>query len=466
MHDSPMTYVAGTIWDPFTTSDPAPAGSSRAREEAAFVEQPRNLTTEVRESVSRSIQDTWPRSVAVLLEAAVTWVSGCPHIGQRPLFRRSKVVYTVEAFGGFVLVVLLGHLAVEARLWAVLPLLWLVLVGRGWALFNIFHHATHDNLFASKRVNRVLAFWSSILSFSSSLDSYRKEHIQSHHTRAMCTYQDEEAAFMPLGFPPGLPKSYYVRRLAWINLTPWTYLLYTRYRLWDWQRSEPLYRKAAVWLFAAALLVGAFRIELMTSLILAYLVPMFVVFNVTGLLGTFSEHHWGTLLDQPARLRMVLLQQSRFLLDPAPERTLPLARRVRGWVCWSLRMALYHLPVRVAVLPGDSMHHDHHHRHPRTEDWTNSTYERLDHVVNGCPGFASTPHTHAWSLGEAIGRVFTRMAAAPHPDLGTADLDLGTADLAAEDRPASPARSGSAGASRADRALAGAGGGYPGVVGG
>jgi fatty acid desaturase len=409
---SKMTADTMGRWDPFqtdTTDIPA------ARQHAVFVERERNVTTEVRESVSRAIRRTLPRPLAVPLEAFVTWVCGCPHHGQKPLVRRTKVVYTVEAFGGFAVTVALGALAVDARLWYVLPVLWLVLAGRTWSLFNIFHHATHDTLFASRRVNRVLAFCTSLVSFSSSLDSYRKEHIQSHHTRAMCTYGDQEAVFVPLGFPPGLPKRYYYRRLAYLLLTPWTYLLYTRYRLWDWLRGEPWPRKLTVWGYAVGLVAGAYWFHLVPELILAYVVPLFVVFNVTGLLGTFSEHHWGTLLDQPARLRLVLLQQSRFLLDEAPDESLPRWRRTRAWALWWVRLLGYHLPVRVAVLPGDSIHHDHHHRHPRTEQWTMSTYERLDHLENGCPGFAGYPHTHAWSLGEAIDRVFTRMSAAPLP---------------------------------------------------
>jgi fatty acid desaturase len=405
----------GGVWNPFASDERHTSDTSGAQ--AAFLESPRNLNTEVRESVSRSIQATFPAPIARLCEAFITWLCACPHRGERQLVRRSKTAYAVEAFGGFGLAVVLGHFLLVFGLWWLLPIAWLILAGRTWALFNIFHHATHDTLFKSKRVNRTLAFCSSIMSFSSSLESYRKEHIQSHHTRAMCTYQDEEAVFMPLGFPPGKPKSYYYRRLAWLLATPWTYVLYTRYRLWDWQKDEPWRRKIAVWSFAVILVVGAWQLHLMTTFLLAYFVPLFVVFNVTGLLGTFSEHHWGTLLDEPARLRLVLLQQSRFLLDEAPERSLPRSRRTLAWGRWWARLLCYHLPVRVAVLPGDSIHHDHHHRHPRTEQWTISTFERFDHLENGCPGFADYPHSHAWSLGEAIDRVFTRMSAAPAPDL-------------------------------------------------
>lgn len=397
------------IWNPFDRVE----ARSVEPEEAAFVERSRNLTTDVRESVSRSIERTFVRPAAFVLQALVTWVSGCPHVGQRPLFRRGAAAYTAEAFLGFGAAVLLGHLAVTSGLWYLLPFCWLLLAGRAWALFNIFHHATHGNLFGSRRLDRFTAFWASLLPVSSSLDAYYQEHVLSHHTRAMCTYDDQEASFMALGFPPGMPKARYYRRLARLIVTPRTYLLYARYRLWDWPRSESWSRTLVIWAYAGVLVVGAYQLDLMSSLVFAFVVPMFVVFNITGLLGTFSEHHWGTLLDHSARLRVVLLNQGRLLLDPAPSPDLPAHRRLGAWLIWILRFFLYHVPVRIAVLPGDSMHHDHHHRHPRTEKWNMSTYERFEHVQHGCPGFAEFPHVHAWSLGEAIDRVFTRMAAAP-----------------------------------------------------
>lgn len=431
-----MSVRIDETWDPFLEIGYSEAGSLQRREEAAFIEQPRNMTTEVRESVSRSIQDTFPHSVAVFLEAFVTWLSGCPHRGQKPLVRRSKAVYVAEAFGGFFATIGLGYLVLATGFWYLLPIPWLLLAGRGWALFNVTHHAIHNTLYKSKRLNRFLAACSSIVAFYPSLDAYYKDHIESHHTRAMCTENDREAVYISLGLPTGMPKRRYYRRLAWLILTPQTYLLYTRYRLWDWQKQEPWERKAMVWTFAVALVTGAWYFNLLGALFLVYFLPLFVVFNVSGLLGTFSEHHWGTLLDKPARTRLLLLQQSRFLLDPAPDRALPWKRRAGRWALWWARMLFYHLPVRVAALPCDYVHHDHHHRHPRTEDWTNSTYERFDHLQNGCKGFADFPHTHSWSIGEAIDRVFTRMSAAPPPmgeDGASAVLDARPSTISATD---------------------------------
>lgn len=242
-------------WDPFSGAEPTSRGSTAERQ--VFIENARNLNTEVRESVSRAIRSVLPRPFTRMAEAAFTWMSGCPHEGQQPLYRRTKVLCTIEAFVGFALAVALGYAFVEWGLWYLLPISWILVVGRMWALFNIFHHATHKTLFESERLNRTLAFASSLVMFASSLDSYRDEHIRSHHTRAMCTYQDQEAPFMPLGFRPGLTSHYYRWRLIWLIATPWTYLQYTRYRLWDWQRSEPIARQLAVWTFAVALIALA-----------------------------------------------------------------------------------------------------------------------------------------------------------------------------------------------------------------
>lgn len=421
----PMREIA-MLDRPRATDPSVDADAARRRATAdpteVFVESERNLTTEPRESVSRSIRTTFPRPVAFWLEAFVTWVSGCPHRGQKPLVARGVGVYTAEAFGGFFLGIGLGHAAVVTAQWWAMPLIWLFVAGRTWSLFALFHHSAHRNLYRNQRANRIATRLISLLTFSSSFEAYKEAHIKSHHTRDMCRLDDDEGVFMQLGFPPGRSRSEYWKQL-WLSLVlPGSYLRYLRYRLWDWQKSESWSSRLMTWGFALSLIAGAWYASAMTSLLLAYVMPLFVVFNATGLLGTFSEHPWGCLRDHDSKDRLVLLSQGRYLLDEAPDPELQAGRRCRRWVLWWARLLFYHLPVRVAILPGDSLHHDHHHRHPRTEDWTNSTYERADHVWNGCPGFPDRPHAHAWSLGEAIDRVFTRMAAAPPPGAAAADI--------------------------------------------
>lgn len=57
------------------------------------------------------------------------------------------------------------------------------------------------------------------------------------------------------------------------------------------------------------------------------------------------------------------MTSARVLLDPPPDRDLPIAARTRAWTRWWLRLLFVHLPIRVAVLPFDLPHHDLHHSH-------------------------------------------------------------------------------------------------------
>jgi len=194
------------------TTNPTIAASAASE---LFTEAPRNLTTETRETVSRAIQRTFPPFIAYWCELFITWVSGCPHYGQRPLFRRGARLATAEAFLGFFLSIAAAHVAVRHGLWWTLPVIWLFIVGRTWALFAIFHHATHGNLFRSEAANRRIANTITLLTFATWFDAYRQTHIRSHHASAFCRLDDAEGAFIELDFPPGRTREEYWRHLWW-----------------------------------------------------------------------------------------------------------------------------------------------------------------------------------------------------------------------------------------------------------
>ncbi len=362
-------------------------------------ENPRNLEFEVRESVHRAFSRL-PFGLGVALDAIVTWVSGCPYREQKPLLTLHPALKTVLPFLTFFAAMCAGHLLLERGWWVLLPLAWLVAVGAMWSMFLLFHHVTH-NTFFSPALGEVVGRLVPLLIFTSSLARYRREHIKSHHTPQFCTERDEEGVYLMMGFVPGRPKEFYWRRL-WLSIfTPGSYLMYLRYRLWVWQMEEPAGYRWLTWAWAAALVAGAYYFALTSSLILVYAVPVFILFNVAGILGTFTEHHWGCLPDERSpRARMLALSQGRFLLDEAP-------RSAGGWVRWWARFFFYHLPVRVAVLPAESQVHDFHHRHPSFGQFGDPRFERLQDALREGPG---AKYTHAWSLGEALDRVFTRMS--------------------------------------------------------
>lgn len=117
--------------------------------------------------------------------------------------------------------------------------------------------------------------------------------------------------------------------------------------------------------------------------------------------------------DEKQYQKWVLASKSlgRFLGESPPDvsfRQLPLA-----WVRWGMRMLGYHLPVRIAILPGDLPVHDYHHRYPMSPEWPNAVYARQRDLEAGCPVWPE-PYTEVWGgLFEAIDHVFDSLSKAP-----------------------------------------------------
>ena len=88
------------------------------------------------------------------------------------------------------------------------------------------------------------------------------------------------------------------------------------------------------------------------------------------LLQLLSEHDWfmESSLWQYRRFYHRASSWGRFCGDPVPNRDLNFTYRWCAWLIWWFRLFFYHLPVRIAVLPGDLPQHDFHHRYPCPSD--------------------------------------------------------------------------------------------------
>jgi len=101
----------------------------------------------------------------------------------------------------------------------------------------------------------------------------------------------------------------------------------------------------------------------------------------------------------------------RFNADSPPD--FPFRQQPLAWLFWLVRMLGYHLPVRIAILPGELPEHDYHHRHPHSKDWANGIYARQQDLEAGCPGWCES-YTEVWGLFEATDRVFETLSKAPN----------------------------------------------------
>jgi hypothetical protein len=358
-----------------------------------------------------------------------TWYTGKPLPGQRPRLRPSPWLYLAANLTG-----LFGSAAASVWLLRDRPPGWPLLLLISWGLTVscsriastvIAHQCMHRRFTGNTRFDRAVAQVLSTIVCTEAADDYFNDHIRLHHRKAtFATMADPTIThLLHLGFLPGLSRRELWRRLLWTVVSPRFHLHFALQRLRQNLVTPPLYRRAMslAWLTAVAALVHLNQAWGLFAA--AILVPLVPFYQVVALLEFLSEHAWFKSKGEAGEGKAFHVSHSwgRFHGDPLPPPGLSTGPRILQWGRWLLRAALYHLPARVLVVPGDLVAHDYHHRMPSTFDWTTATFARQRDIDAGHPGWP--PYTDVWGLGNAIDRVFFILSeqsstghAIPRPD--------------------------------------------------
>ena len=342
----------------------------------------------------------------------LTWLTGkaLPH--QEPLFRSTPFFHLMTGLAGLAAGVAGAVLAVAApaSLWLLaLPLCWVVTAGSARKLqVMICHQCVHYQLFGHKAVDRWVGEAVSTLLMVQDFESYYHDHRDLHHGKHLATLDDPDLKFIiELGFRPGMSVRDLWRHLGWTLVSPRFHALYLLYRLRANFVTSPLYRRAMAVVFHGSLLAFVAATGSLLPFALAWLLPLTVVYQATGLLQFLGEHKWLRVRqpDEKAQVHLARLTAGRFTGEPAPEPGLPPLQAAWRWTAWTTRMLTYHLFCRIFVLVADLPVHDWHHRHPSSPDWPNAAYARQRDVDAGCPHWQE-PYSEIWGLHNAIGAVF------------------------------------------------------------
>lgn len=365
-------------------------------------------TTDVRESM---------RILPNFFQPTLTWITGKPLIGQKPLFKSTWITQTLSAFlslfgGGFAGVWFFTRI-ITAHQWWMIPLVlvsWLFVAGAARKIqVTLMHQCSHFNYSKNKKLDRFLAQLMSTLIVVDHFDHYFYEHIRIHHTKHLSTSIDPDCKFLlELGFKPGMS----VRNL-WLKLfatviSPSFHLKFANARLKANFVEAPASRKLGAIVYH--MLVWSFVIKtgIMIPFVLGWVLPLFPVYHVAALLNFSSLHFWliPEVDGQTKKARMCSLTSGRFLGDAAP------TEGVMNWTRWIARLVLLHLPSRIAVLSGDLPVHDYHHRYPHCLDWANFIYTRQRDLEKGSPGW-DQPYTENWGLFNAVNAVYISLSQIP-----------------------------------------------------
>ncbi|MDR5806006.1 hypothetical protein [Caballeronia sp. LZ001] len=358
-----------------------------------------------------------------------TWLTGKPAPGQTPLFEPTPTLYALSAVATYVTGLSLAVIAFRTEgpcFILALSCGWIMAVnGARRMISTVAHQCIHGRFTGIASRDLFIADLLAVMTLTQTAGDYREEHFNQHHRPAVfTTISDPAGAFLwRAGFKSGMSVGALWLKLFVTLLSPRFHASFFMHRLMSLVRNLPPKFKLIAAAGGALACWGAIELCPVTALVFGLLFPIVVLYQISVLLEFISEHAWfvpAQRWDQPKYIHATH-SWGRFCGRRTPERDeRHVALYVLSWIAWAVEHAIYHLPVRLFVIPGDLSQHDFHHRMPSTLRWTTATYAREEDLRSGDSRWP--PYQEFWGLHNAIAHVFNGIAkAASHVDAGTSD---------------------------------------------
>ncbi len=315
------------------------------------------------------------------MQRPLTWLIAYPHAGQQPLWQEKP--WWIAVVAPVLLLALATSLSVVVvnlggYFWIALPLLWLLHINAARTFqIHIGHQGIHEEFSGNSRIDRAVVETLTALAVVQDYDGYKADHDGVHHPRlASAEDPDRQFTIGIIGIRPGASVRANKIRFLLALISPRIHGLFSLGRLRANFVDAPRYRRmmAMIW-FATVIAVVAVTHQ-WTALMLGFVLPLSVLFQVSSIAQFVTEHHWAK--QRPAGVSAkehhLSLLINRHLGDPLPPREAIGWAWFAGWSLWWVRLLLYHLPARLGVLMADLPVHGSHHLWPKDKGWANAIY--------------------------------------------------------------------------------------------
>ncbi len=354
-----------------------------------------------------------PRPVYNAIQRLLTWATGKPLPGQKPMIKMSPWLHLF-----LTLFVLVGGAVGSAAAWTqgglwllLLPLTMAMTLSASRTLWlTDLHAAAHGSFSRNRMANRLVSDAVSLIMLVLPWSGYRRSHTQRHHGPGFCTNDgDDDGMFLHwLGIRSGMSKRALWTRLIWGVLSPRTHLTYLAARLRVNLFGSGVGRGIATVMYFMMLTAMGYVIG-WDTLLIAWVIPLTVMYQISSIVGWAGEHLWFQPKGDKIKAWHCDVTHARFMGETYPANGGALAR-----LMWWARMAFVHLPARCLVVVGDLPAHDWHHRYPCRPEWPHAIYARQEAIDSG----DNFPN-ETWGLFGAIDRVFTAVSAQQPQPPGT-----------------------------------------------
>ena len=350
-----------------------------------------------------------------------TWLTGKPLKGDNSYFQFHICFY----FFCPILMVISGvffSLVIISNNYNLLYLFftWIISIsGARLISLTIRHQCVHSNFTRNKKLDMLLADIATSFIYRQSAHAYKIDHIPHHHSRKVLAGINDSHVNMQIryGFVPGMSKKELWISLIKLIFSPAFQLKHSFARIKNNFYNPPLFRKMFSWITLSFWIVmfisfSSNYIEFIHNITLSFIIPLFILCNISVILELIVEHPYFDY-DITTNLTSNKVYATKcwaiFCGEAIPKKHKNIFINIFRWLIWIIKM-LFHLVIRLTILPGDIVTHDFHHRHPYSKEWRNYTYARQKDLEKADPNWP--PYTEIWGLFNALNASFLHLSKA------------------------------------------------------
>ena len=236
------------------------------------------------------------RRLPAAVQPFLTWLTALPAPGDG-YRQRTPMHHIAAAFAWLVAGTALSAAAVvrDAGFLSLLPFgMVATTAGMGLLQAVIYHHCAHGTVLATRRANRALGKFITLLLLIKDFDAYQREHIGHHNPKKLLESGDEFVDYLSrfIGIIPGMS-----RRQSWCRVLVSFFSPIFHARFLAARLSGCLGAGSAVdrWArigFWASVLVASYGFGALTPVLVAWFVPAVFLFQIATSLRVLAEHRF------------------------------------------------------------------------------------------------------------------------------------------------------------------------------
>jgi hypothetical protein len=346
------------------------------------------------------------RCFPLYFQSFITRITGKPLPKEKYKFKsRSPLHHLLTAvftlISGTVGSALLVRTGLPAML--LLPITWIFIIhGIRKCRSLIMRQCAYDNFLGKKWFDWLLGKAISIIFITKEFNSLKNSLIEEKDCTGYQEVDDADVACLikVIGLKPGTNTYDLWEVFIFRILSPTYHVRFFLSRILSHLNGTSFFHKIIFLGYLTGLIVVIIVFNLYLEFVLVGIIPLIFLYQISSTIRLMTKYIFPR---KPVISNRTILNLKKFAVfsgTKCPPQNISFSLSLIFWLVWGVKMLIFHIPLRLFILPGDCCVNDYRGRYNKEFDWSNYIYNREADIP-----FANArklPYYEVWGIDKAI----------------------------------------------------------------